>query len=178
MKTITSLLCLMILASALKAQKLVNDSTLMINDSLQIQIYDQILVNVPHSYEFVSIEEHKRHNVSLSNLGKVGLAAGATIGLAGVSSENLGIVHGGIKVISGSSILSGAGLTQEAINEMKVSKNAKYIIGKTLRIVSFEKKGSKKDGYAYEVITNVPGEKKRYKIDIAQALRLNEIIIL
>lgn len=178
MKTITSLLCLMILASALKAQKLVNDSTLMINDSLQIQIHDQILVNVPHSFEFVSIEEHKRNKLNLSSIGEIAGAAGETLTSFGFHTQNLSLVKGGLNFITGSSALTTAGLTQEAINEMKVSKNAKYIIGKTLRIVSFEKKGSKKDGYAYEVITNVPSEKKRYKIDIAQALRLNEIIIL
>lgn len=180
MKSLFLIFSLFVTATAINAQELKDEKTLVLNDSTTINVGDEFIVNLPYTYDFVSIQEAKKgfSMKNLAKIGNVGSAIGGTLGSIGAATRNIGVLSTGVEIMNKASIATSIGMTAEAIDQLQVSKGAKQIISKKMRVIEFKKEGSQEDGYAYYAIANINGDKKKYKVELEPALRINEIILV
>lgn len=165
------------LVLSVNAQELTDKETLRVNDSITLHIGNDILINKPSGYDFSNIEEVKKGGFSIGKFANVGAAVGSTIGLAGANAGNIGAMSTGIKVMSTASVASSVGWTQDAINALNVSDQAKSIVGKKMRILKFKKEGNEKRGEHFFAIVAGSG-KTDYKVEIEPAINSGEILVI
>lgn len=180
MKSLFIILTLIVSTITVDAQELKDENTLILNDSTTLTVEDQLIVNLPYSYDFVSVEEVKKgfNMKSLAKIGNIGSAVGGTLGSIGAATGKIGVLSTGVEIMNKANVATSIGMTAEAIEELQVSKKAKQIISKKMQITEFKKEGNSEVGYAYYAIANILGDKKKYKIDIEPAIRTNEILVI
>lgn len=163
-----------------KAQQMLNKDTFQFNDSTQVSVGQEILVNLPYnnSYDFINVKKSKGLSLGkISKIGNLGGAIGGTLGAVGIATGNVNAMGTAIDVMNAAEVASSVGITADAINSLNVSSEAKDIISKKLTIIKIEQKGSAKKGYAYSAIAVVSGTDNKYQLDLEPAIRTKEVLI-
>lgn len=178
MKTLLCCSLLLLLSSFASAQE---DSEkveiAIINDSTTLKIQDTLIVNIPASYEFTTIEEQKK-NLGLGRLKQIGDIGGALGFGVAMMGTDLSSLQSGIKIVGASSIITSAGMASDAIDDLNVSKKSKSIIGKKLIITELHKYPISAIDHGYFAITKMLKSKKKYKIYLVPALYSKEVITM
>ncbi len=151
-----------------------------INDSTTIKIQDTLIVNIPSSFEFATIEEQKKTLGlgRLKQIGDIGGTLGHGIAMIGVGGTDLSAVQSGIKIMGASSTITSAGMASDAIDDLNVSKKSKSIIGKKLIVTELHKYPISAVDHAYFAIAKLFNSKKKYKVYLVPALYSKEVITM
>ncbi len=151
-----------------------------INDSTTIKIQDTLIVNIPTSFEFATIEEQKKTLGlgRLKQIGDIGGTLGHGIAMIGVGGTDLSAVQSGIKIMGASSAITSAGMASDAIDDLNVSKKSKSIIGKKLIVTELHKYPISAIDHAYFAIATLFKSKKKYKVYLVPALYSKEVITM
>lgn len=156
------------------SQKLQDNDTFVLNDSITIKVGDDLTIGKPSDFEFVNITQSK-HGFGLGTIANAAGSVGSSVGLLGAESGHLKTAMTGIKVMNTANTVSNVGGTADAIAALNVSNQAKEIIGKKFRILRFKDEGNERRGH--HVYAFVAGEgKTNYKIELYPAIESQEVI--
>lgn len=158
--------------SAFKAQQQIksiqkNQTSLLINDSIIIQVGTTIQINLPAGKDFIFVK-HKKSGFSTKLIGSVADIAGSSAAVVGLGSSSTKILQQTSKVINTANSIKYGANALENIKDLPISNEAKKIAGKTMEVLSWE---FREDGYF--VTTKL--EKKKYEVYLQEALHSGEI---
>lgn len=159
---------------ALKAQQKIssiknNQSSLVINDSVNIEVGSKILINLPAGKDFMFVKVIKT-GLSTKLIGSVADIAGNSAAAIGLGSSNLKILQHTSKVMNTANKVRYSANALEKLKDLPISSEAKKIAGKELEIISWE---FREEGYF--LLAKL--DKKKYEIYLQEALYSGEIIL-
>lgn len=145
------------------------NGNLIINETFNLAKGDNLKIYLPATgQDFMFITPSSGFNMKL--LGKIADVVGTGASAVGISTGNIKVLEGANKVLNGATAVRWGADALEKINELPISKKAKRIAGKQIRIIDWK---LKEDDYT------LTGEvdKKKYLINLKEAVLTKEIIL-
>lgn len=139
---------------------------LLINNQYRIKKDSELQINLPYSKDFIGIAPKPK--LGLKMLGSVADIVGTGATAVGLGTNNTQVIGSAIKVMNSAKAVEYGVDALLKIDELPISKNAKKIAGKKIKVLSWEMTD---DGYV------LLGEldKKKYLINLQYAVMAKEI---
>ncbi|MDG4951201.1 hypothetical protein NLM59_09695 [Weeksellaceae bacterium KMM 9724] len=147
------------------------DKKLLINNKVWLAKGDFVQIYLPaygRDYYFVNKKQSK---FGAKLIGGVADVVGTGAAAVGFGTNNIQVMSGAIKVMRGATAVRYGANALEKINDLDISKDAKRIAGKDAEVLGWD---LTEDGYLVEVKI----DKKKYEINLEQALTVKEINLI
>lgn len=140
---------------------------LLVNDSISIKKGDSIKIYLPAGKDFLFVKQ-KKSGLTTKILGQVADITATGAATAGMTSDNIKILHEATKVLSTANAVQHGVNAIEKIQDLPISKNAKKIAGKNMEVIDWEFRED-----SWYILTQL--QKKKYEIYLQEAVMAQEI---
>lgn len=154
--------------SQMQANSIINNSNeLIINDTISLKKGGFININLPAGNDFVFVKQ-KKSSFNTKLLGNVAGIVGSGAAVVGATSGNLNTLKNVTEVINKANAVKYGANAIEQVQALPISNEAKKIAGSRMTIIDWQ---FTDDGY----IVNVKSDKKKYEINLQEALLTGEV---
>lgn len=143
-----------------------NDFGLIINDSINLKKGDLLQIHLPAGNDFMFVK--KKSILSTKLIGNLSDIAGTGVAAIGMGSNNLKVLHDTNNIINAANAIHKGSDAISKIEDLPISKQAKRIAGKKMKIVGWEFTDN-----GYVILAEY--ETKNYEIYLQEAAISGEI---
>ena len=149
---------------------------IIIHKDLTLNVGDTIVVNYPHTSDFLYVQPKKKINLDkVKKIARIGSNIGSAAVGVGVLGNSAGLIGSGADLSTAGSAIYSAGNASEDIASLNASKKAKKIIGKKLVVVSLVNEDPTFE--SANIVAQLEGENQQYEIALLPAFYFGEILI-